>query len=173
MQDITIKALEYNDLEELSDLASKTYTETFGHSFTKEELETQIKETRSLSYFRSAMKEDTILTAWRNNILVGYIQFGQIKFDTEQISISAKDKAINALYVHSDFQGKGLGRMLMDEAFKHPNLSVAENIFIDVWDENKRAVNFYLNYGFEIVGRCNVIVDDKIIGSDLVLKKKR
>jgi len=40
----------------------------------------------------------------------------------------------------------------MDAAFESPRLRQAENVYIDVWAENERAISFYLNYGFEIVG---------------------
>jgi hypothetical protein len=59
----------------------------------------------------------------------------------------------------------------MDVAFESPRFQQAENIYIDVWDENERAVDFYLRYGFEVIGKCDFIVDGKCLGQDLVLKR--
>lgn len=78
---------------------------------------------------------------------------------------------MNAVYIHSDYQGQGIGRALMDAAFDHPRFAQAENIFIDVWEENTRALEFYLKYGFDTVGTCDVTVEGTVVGSDLVLMR--
>jgi ribosomal protein S18 acetylase RimI-like enzyme len=166
-----IRELEHNDIPALADLAAKTFTETFGHSFTAEELEAQLKETRSEECFRSAIDTDTILLALKDERLAGYVQLSDVKVNVQGATPGPNDQAINAIYIHSDFQGQGIGKSLMDTAFEHPRFKKAENIFIDVWDENKRAVQFYLKYGFEIVGQCDVTVDNKIVGHDLVLMR--
>lgn len=166
-----IRPLNENDIPALAYLAAKTFTETFGHSFTPEELETQIKETRSEEYFRSVIGKDTILLALKDERLAGYVQLSDMKVEVQGIEPGINDQAINAIYVHSDFQGQGIGKALMDAAFNHPRFTKADNIFIDVWDENKRAVQFYLKYGFEVAGKCDVTVDGKVVGYDLVLMR--
>ncbi len=117
------------------------------------------------------MNNDTILIAIMNDKLVGYVQLSDVKIDIQGMKPGPNDQAVNAIYVQSDYQGKGIGRMLMDAAFEHPRFGGADNIFVDVWDENRRAVAFYLKYGFEIVGKCDVTVDGKVVGDDLVLMR--
>ncbi len=161
-----IRPIEKNDIPTLAELAAKTYAETFGHSLTPE-----LEETRSEKYFRSVIDTDTILLAIKNGRLAGYIQLSDVKIDVQGATPGLNDQAINAVYIHSDFQGQGIGKVLMDSAFDHPCFRKADNIFIDVWDENERAVQFYLKYGFEVVGKCDVTVDGKIVGRDLVLRR--
>jgi hypothetical protein len=50
-----IRELQEDEVPALAGLAAKTYAETFGHSFTPEELQAQIRETRSEAYFRTAL----------------------------------------------------------------------------------------------------------------------
>ena len=166
-----IRPVEEDDIPALADLAAKTFTETFGHSFTPEKLEAQLKETRSKEYFRSVIDKDTILMAVKDERLAGYVQLSDVKVEVQGIEPGPNDQAINAIYIHSDFQGQGIGKALMDSAFDHPRFTKADNIFIDVWDENKRAVQFYMKYGFEVVGKCDVTVDGKVVGYDLVLMR--
>jgi ribosomal protein S18 acetylase RimI-like enzyme len=170
---VHIRELRKDDISALAKLAAKTFTETFGHSFTPEELKTQIKETRSEPCFRSVMDGDTILVAIMDDELAGYVQLGDVKVNVQGVKPRPGDQAVNAIYIHSDYQGKGIGRALMDAAFEHRRFQNAANIFIDVWDENKRAVDFYLKYGFGIVGKCGVTIDGKIVGYDLVLMRPR
>ncbi|MGE3800854.1 MAG: N-acetyltransferase family protein [Candidatus Kapaibacterium sp.] len=166
-----IRELHSEDLPELALLAARTYSETFGYSLTPEELEVEIKEHRSEAYFRSVIGNDTLLGAILDDKLVGYVQFGDVKVEVKGVQPGSDDRAVHALYVHSDAQWRGFGRLLMDAAFNHSQIRNARNIFIDVWEENRRALNFYLQYGFVEVGTCDVVVDGNIVGSDLVLMR--
>ncbi len=160
-----------NDIPSLSKLARKTYSETFGEDLTSEQLKSILENTRSEQYFKSVIDKDTILVALVNNSIVGYIQLSNVRYSVKGIRITDQDQAIHSIYVDSGFQGKGVGRSLMDEAFSHPRIKKAENIFIDVYGENTRALNFYTGYGFKTVGKIDVKIDEKIIGFDLVLMK--
>lgn len=164
-----IRPLTQKDISPLSVLATQTYIETFGHSFSKEELSEQIAETRSEKYFLSAIDEDIFLGAFIDDKLVGYIQFGEVKFEIDTTTPDENDVGINAIYIEANYQGKGIGKKLMDTALQHERLQHAKTIFIDVWDKNKRAINFYISYGFRIVGKCPVKVGKKTVGYDLVL----
>ena len=53
---------------------------------------------------------------------------------------------IGALFVDIDFQGKGIGKQLIDYAVsKYGKLQLA------VYKENKKSVEFYINRGFKII----------------------
>ena len=166
-----IREVRTKDVPALSELARKTYAEAFGHSLKPDDLAAELEENRLEAYFRSAMNAETILVAVTGARLVGYIQLGDVRVNVDGRRPGEKDQAVNALYVHSALQGQGIGRALMDAAFESLRFQQARDIYIDVWDENRRAVDFYLNYGFKIVGKCDVITNGKYVGQDLVLKR--
>ena len=168
---MNIREVTKSDAADLSKIAAQTYKETFGHSFTPEELETQIQETRSEQYFLSALQKDTILVAEQDGQTIGYVQICDMKITVKEHTVDKGSQAINAIYIAAAHQGKGIGKRLMDEAFKHPRIVQSKSVYIDVWEENERAVNFYKNYGFSVVGKCDVVVDGKTVGEDLVLAK--
>ena len=70
------------------------------------------------------------------------------------------------------FQRRGVGRSLIDAALAHPWLAGAENIYLDVWDQNFSAQNLYQGYGFEVIGKNPFVVDSRILGYDLVMARK-
>ena len=60
----------------------------------------------------------------------------------------------------------------MDAAFNHPRTREVEKVFIDVYEENTRALEFYKGYGFKPVGKVDVVIDGQMIGYDLVLMRR-
>ncbi len=166
-----IREAKESDIPALSKVAKKTYTETFGDGLTTEQLTTVLETTRSETYFKSIINKDTIIVALINDKLIGYIQISDIRYKTKKIKTSKKDQAIHSIYILPDYQSKGIGKTLMDTAFNHPRIKKANRIFIDVYEKNTRALNFYKKYGFKTAGNVEVIIDGKPIGHDLVLMK--
>lgn len=81
---------------------------------------------------------------------IGYVQFGAA--DTPEDGIPDGSQEVRKLYVHPDFQNKGVGKYLMEAALSHPSLQKAREIYLNVWEHNKGAQRFYARYGFEVVG---------------------
>lgn|SRR3989338_89707 len=166
----TIRHADAQDIVSLSALARRTYTQTFCNSFTDEELIEVLETTRSEAYFSEVMYQDTILVAVDSKgDLIAYIQICDITLSID--TAKREDQQLNALYVHSDWQGKGVGKSLMDAALSHPRLQTAKNIYLTVWDENSRALSLYHRYGFIIVGEEKVMVGSEVVGSDLIMSR--
>jgi len=166
-----IRPMKDHEIAALSALASRTYAETFGASMSKADLEAQLKATRSEAYFARAMHEDAVLVAVIDDAIVGYVQLSDVRIPSS--GVDASDQELFALYVSSDLQGRSIGKALMDAAFAHERFRHAPNVWLDVWDENTRAIALYAGYGFKPTGRRDFVVDGKIVGSDLVMVRQR
>lgn len=55
-------------------------------------------------------------------------------------------KFVNSLYVKPDFQGKGLGKQLMQQALNW--LGNEDDIYLEVTSYNEDAIRFYERFGF-------------------------
>lgn len=115
------------------------------------------------------MRDDTILLALRDGTLVGYIQLSEVRIPVA--GASAADQELFALYVDAALHGQGIGSALMDPALSHPRLKGARNIYLDVWQENRRAVDLYLRHGFRVVGTRDVVIAARTVGNDLVMMR--
>ena len=66
-------------------------------------------------------------------------------------SVKLKSNEIDDLIVAPKYQGKGYGKQILLWALEHMD---SERIILHVADWNKRAINMYKRYGFEIT--CKV-----------------
>lgn len=165
---MTIRVANASDIPALARLARETYIETFGQTMSQEEL-VQALESRSEEYFRSVFDKDTILIAEENNQLIGFIQFGEVTYDTIQASDS--DLELNKIYVDKFQQGRGIGKQLMEAMLSHERSQNIKNIYLDVYAQNDKAIGLYTKYGFEIIGKTPFEVDGKVLGYDLLMKR--
>jgi diamine N-acetyltransferase len=153
-----IRKADRNDLERLARLATVTYADAFGSSFSPEELQDRVQKTRSVEYFEKALEKDVILVAEDAGLLVGYAEFGKPDLAIE--GIIDGDQELVRLYVLKDRQGQGIGKALLDAVLSHPKIKSANNIYLDVWEKNEGAIRFYKSQGFAETG---TVVDGDII----------
>ncbi len=59
---------------------------------------------------------------------------------------------VERIYVVGSYQGMHIGKLLMDHAIHIGQKEKFENIWLGVWDQNKRAIRFYERLGFSKFG---------------------
>lgn len=143
-----IRTAQMSDIEDLSELAQRTYAEAFGHSFLPEDLAAHLQKHLSPENFACLIEREVILVAEIEGELVGYVQFGA----ADPSDTKCSEQELRRLYVDSAFQNQGTGTALIKAALDHPHLRGADTITLDVWEHNPGAQRFYQRHGFEIVG---------------------
>ena len=167
-----VEKLQIEYIAELAALAQKTYAETFGGDMSLSELNDTLEKTKSVNAFKEFIATgDEFLVAKTNGHIIGYVGLQKPDFDMKGREPTKKDQALKGIYVDPNFHRQGIGKQLMDCAFEQPRFKQAENVYLCVWEENKPAYHFYINYGFKIVGTCDVVAEGKIIGTDQVMMK--
>ena len=166
---LVIRQAQKSDIAALSELAIKTYTEAFGHTFSEADLAAHLKKRLSPGCFSRMLDEDVVLLAEVEGRLVGYAQFGA----TDLACTQDKDQELRRLYVDAAFQNQGYCAALMEAALNHPRLQGAENIYLDVWEHNHGAQRFYRRFGFEVVGTRTFEVESGVPTSlDLIMARR-
>lgn len=104
--------------------------------FTFEKLTSELLSPNSKFYFASF-----------ENKVIGYLKlnFGQSQTELKD------DKAleIERIYVLNEYHGKKVGQILYDKAIEIAKHKKADYIWLGVWEENPRAINFYKKNGFK------------------------
>jgi len=84
--------------------------------------------------------------------LVGY-------YTTDNILVGFAGVAehnLEMLFIHNDYRGKGIGKELLNYTIE--NLEVSK---VDVNEQNKQAVDFYLHLGFKVINRSEKDMEGK------------
>lgn len=59
---------------------------------------------------------------------------------------------IRQLYIHPDYQRRGIGKALIDAAIDEARSARLAGVWLGVWEKADWAIDFYLNYGFRKFG---------------------
>jgi len=163
-----VRDIGINDIPVVAKLAIKTYKNAFGETMSEKELQKSLK-SRDESYFRSVIDKDIIIIAQDDDQIIGFIQFGTVSYDS--FPTSNKDMELKKIYIDKNYQGKGIGKKLMNAMLTHNRLNDIENIYLDVFAKNEEALGLYKKFGFQVIGKTPFKVDGKIIGHDLLMKR--
>lgn len=148
MADIYIKKVTISDIDQLQKIGRQTFYETFSDGNTEENITKYLNEGFSIAKLTTELSDNNaeFYFATLENNVIGFlkINFGQSQTELQD------DKAleIERIYVLKDFHGKSVGQLLYDKATQIARHKNADYIWLGVWEENLRAINFYKKNGF-------------------------
>lgn len=148
MGNIEIKKVTIDDLDQLQQIGRQTFYETFASGNTEENMNKYLDEAFSVAKLTTELndKNSEFYFATLDNDVIGYlkINFGQSQTELQD------DKAveIERIYVLKEFHGKNVGQLLYDKAISIARQKNADYVWLGVWEENLRAINFYKKNGF-------------------------
>lgn len=151
-----IRIAQKGDVQALTRLATETYTDAFGKSMTAAELAAHLEANLSESRIETFVLEDVVLVAEWEGQMVGFVHLSDI--NTPVQTPVSQSKKLRKLYVHQDFQNKGIGSALLAAALEHPLLKEATYVYLEVWERNIKAQRLYKRYGFEVVDQHRFIL---------------
>ena len=158
-----------NDLEKLQKICKQTFVETFSAVNTAENMAKYLEENLSLEQLLSELNNSNaaFYFAVNNNDVIGYL-----KLNTGVAQTELKDDQsleIERIYVLNEFHGKNIGQLLYEKAIQEAKKIHATYIWLGVWEENQRAINFYKKNGFvEFDKHIFILGDDE--QTDIMMK---
>jgi ribosomal protein S18 acetylase RimI-like enzyme len=140
---INIVKTSLNNIDELQSIGRQTFYETFSAKNTEENMKIYLKEVFSTDKLIDELNNENVefYFAISENSVIGYLK---LNFGAAQTELK-NDKAIEIerIYVLKEFHGKKVGQILFEKAIEIANQKNAEYIWLGVWEENTRAINFY------------------------------
>ncbi len=151
---MNIREANIADAEIISQLAQTTFDETFGHLFpNREVLLAYFEKTFSLEKIQSSIqKENNVFwVAFVEDIPVGY---AKLKIHSPSQFI-AKEKIgqLQKIYVLKEYLSMKIGLELQNTLLQKAKELGREYIWLSVYKENSRAINFYKKNAFNQIGK--------------------
>ena len=147
---IEIKKATLSDLPIIQNISIQSFTETFAEINTPENMEKYLEESFNTEQLTSEINnpESPFYIAFWETEPVGYLKLNFGNAQTEVIEDSTLE--IQRIYVLQAFHGKKIGQLLLDQAIEIAQQEAVEYIWLGVWEENHRAIQFYTKNGFVI-----------------------
>ena len=148
MENIIIKKVELNNINELQLIGIQTFNETFSVENSEEDMRKYLNESFSLNKLTQELTDNNteFYFGIYNREIIGYLK---INFGESQTEIKDnKSLEIERIYVIKEFYGKKVGQLLYEKAIQRAKKMNMAYIWLGVWEKNLRALSFYRKNGF-------------------------
>lgn len=148
MASIIINKASAEDIEIIQKLGIQTFSETFAKDNTEEAMEKYLKESFNTKKVTTELNnpDSHFYIAWEEDNPVGYLKVNTGKAQTELQDETSLE--IERIYVKKSHHGQKVGQLLYDQAINTAQLLKKSYLWLGVWEENLRALNFYKKNGF-------------------------
>jgi len=146
-----VKATEA-DIVSIAEIGRQSFLEAHESSAPKETLNSYLDKNFSKEIIRTELADSSnhFYLIYYNNNIAGY---SKIVFDGMHANIpSNQTTKLERLYLLKDFYGYQLGYKLYQFNLALSKKNNQKGMWLFVWVENERAINFYKKIGFKIVG---------------------
>lgn len=140
------------DSQLLSEIAKLTFIESHGHSAKLEDINVYVSEKCSADFFERDLSNPNNIyqIIYHDGRAAGY---SKIIFDTPYPESHQKNiTKLERIYLLKEFYNLKLGLQLIQFNIDLSRRNNQRGIWLFVWKENQRAVNFYKKIGFVIIG---------------------
>jgi ribosomal protein S18 acetylase RimI-like enzyme len=168
--DVTIRLATEADAELIADLSRQTFYESFAADNTKENMDKFMNEqfTKQKLMYEVKQPWQLFFLAYINDEPVGYVK---LREGTVPMQLDIKScLEIARIYSVQDRIGKGVGKKLMQTCHEIAKQKGKKTLWLGVWKENRRAIDFYTAWGFEIFGEQEFVLGDDV-QADWLMKK--
>lgn len=148
MEKVQVSKIKKEEILQLQEIGRQTFYETFSQSNTEENMKNYLENGFSLSKITAELNDENaeFYFAKIDEKIIGYLK---LNFGQSQTELKV-DKAIEIerIYVLKEFHGNKVGQILYDKAIEVARQKNADYVWLGVWEENPRAINFYKKNGF-------------------------
>ncbi len=140
------------DAPSLSVLAERTFRDTFAARNSPENMDLHCSRMFGSDIQQREIEDRGLVTtiAEAEHRMIG---FSQVRPANAHASVAASRPAeLTRLYVVSEWHGRGVARLLMQDALDTAAREGCDVLWLGVWEHNPKAMAFYRKFGLEIVG---------------------
>jgi ribosomal protein S18 acetylase RimI-like enzyme len=169
--EITLRYATPDDAVLIADISQQTFYDTFAADNTEADMTKFLGEqfTKGRLMLEVGAPENTFLLIYGDGEVAGYLKLREGK---KLAALNGKlSLEIARIYVTKPFLGKGIGKRLMQAALAIATERDKEVVWLGVWEHNRRAIQFYIAWGFQKFGECDFLLGDDL-QRDWLMKKE-
>ena len=143
-----IQKVSLEEIVQLEKISLQTFCETFSSGNTEENMNKYLDEVFSSANLSIELndKKAEFYFAKLDDKVIGYLK---LNFGESQTEIRDDNGLeIERIYVLKEFHGKNVGQLLYNKAIQIAREKNKDYVWLGVWEENPRAINFYKKNGF-------------------------
>jgi len=146
--ELTIRAVEFSEVEKLQQIAQQTFNESFEGNNTDSDMRDYLKDNFNLNKMGAELDNpnSTFYFVESTRSIIGYLKLNRGDAQTANSTENALE--IERIYVFKEFHGKQVGQMLFDKSLQIARTSDVNYLWLGVWEKNARAINFYEKNNF-------------------------
>ena len=169
MNSFEIKKIGLDQLVPLQEIGRKTFYDTFFESDSEESMKTYLATSFSTKKLTAELENphSEFYLATQNEVVIGYLK---VNFGPAQTELQdGNSLEIERIYVLQDYHGKKVGQLLFEKAIAIAKDNSCSYIWLGVWEENHRALQFYSKNGFVAFDKHIFVFGDEA-QTDIMMK---
>ena len=168
---LTIRYATEDDAVLIADISRQTFYETFSPLNSKVDMDIfmNIQFTKGKLMLEVGQRENIFLLAYDDSDIAGYVKLRDTRHPKDLGSSNALE--IARLYAMPGMIGKGVGKLLMEKSLEIAVEKRKDMVWLGVWKQNKKAIDFYSKWGFSIFGECDFVLGNDL-QKDWLMRKK-
>ncbi|MEP7264756.1 MAG: GNAT family N-acetyltransferase [Bacteroidota bacterium] len=142
----------FEDFRTLTDIGKASFLESHGHSASEEDISNYVSEKYNHDVFKSELNDSRNIyhIIYHNGQPAGY---SKIIYNASHPNVPMTDATkLERIYLLKEFYNLKLGAKLLQFNIELSKQNDQAGMWLFVWKENPRAVNFYKKKGFVIIG---------------------
>ena len=169
MNSIAIKKIGLEQLVPLQEIGRKTFYDTFFESDSEESMKAYLATSFSTEKLTAELENPNseFYFATQNEVVIGYLK---VNFGPAQTELQdGNSLEIERIYVLQDYHGKKVGQLLFEKAIAIAKDNSCSYVWLGVWEENHRALQFYSKNGFVAFDKHIFVLGDEA-QTDIMMK---
>jgi ribosomal protein S18 acetylase RimI-like enzyme len=148
MNETVINKIGIEQIDQLQQIGRHTFSETYAESNSAENMAKYLEEAYSYEKLSVELNDPNSIFyfAVMDQNVIGYLK---LNFGASQTDLKDNNALeIERIYVLREFHGRKIGQLLFDKAIEVAKVQHVAYVWLGVWKENKRALQFYTKNGF-------------------------
>lgn len=149
---IPIKKANSKDAGLLAELGAKSFIESHGHSASADDISEFVKSKFNVNTLTAELNDPSNIyhIIYKDSKPAGY---SKIIFNSAHADIKSPNTTkLERIFLLKELYGSSLGVQLFQFVLSLSKENGQTGMWLYVWTENKRAINFYIKNGFRIIG---------------------